>query len=82
MPGRPFHKTGMLARQIGAALVGVTARRVLRWLAFRGSPPGKSGPACHRCWLALERFGLSSLMLPSMPSKKNVIGTPSTLLNS
>jgi hypothetical protein len=30
----------MLARQIGTALAGVTARRVFRWLALRGSPPG------------------------------------------
>src|ERR1043166_1728416 len=37
IPARPFHNTGMLARQTGAALAGVTARRVLRWLALRGS---------------------------------------------
>jgi hypothetical protein len=30
----------MLVRQIGATLAGDTARRVLRWLALRGSPPG------------------------------------------
>jgi hypothetical protein len=40
MPARPFHKTGMLARQTGVALAGDTARRVVRWLALRGSPPG------------------------------------------
>jgi hypothetical protein len=31
----------MLARQTGVALAGDTARRVLRWLALRGSPPGR-----------------------------------------
>jgi hypothetical protein len=30
----------MLARQTGTALVADTARRALRWLALRGSPPG------------------------------------------
>jgi hypothetical protein len=30
----------MLARQTGVALAGDIARRVLRWLALRGSPPG------------------------------------------
>ena len=40
MPARPFHNTGMLARQTGVALAGDIARRVLRWLALRGSPPG------------------------------------------
>src|SRR5438067_540729 len=41
IPARPFHNTGMLARQTGITfLSGDTPRRVLRWLALRGSPPG------------------------------------------
>src|SRR5437868_2746964 len=36
MPARPFHRTGMLARQTGAVFAsGETARRALRWLALR-----------------------------------------------
>jgi hypothetical protein len=41
MPARPFHKTGMLARQTGVALAASDpVRRLLRWLALRGAPPG------------------------------------------
>src|SRR5947207_14476393 len=41
IPARPFHRTGMLARQTGITfLSGDTERRALRWLALRGSPPG------------------------------------------
>src|SRR5947207_15892446 len=42
MPARPFHRTGILARRTGAVFAsGETARRALRWLALRGSPPGR-----------------------------------------
>jgi hypothetical protein len=37
---RPFHNTGMLARHTGV-LGAARARRELRWLALRGSPPGR-----------------------------------------
>jgi len=38
---QPFQNTGMLARQTGVPLAGAnTARRLLRWLALRGAPPG------------------------------------------
>src|SRR5262250_558541 len=39
---RPFHKTGMLARQTGVIFLGdALAGRELRWPALRGSPPGR-----------------------------------------
>src|SRR5947209_2251370 len=41
MPGLPFQRTTSPARQIWLILAGsVAARRVVRWLALRGSPPG------------------------------------------
>src|ERR1700730_445665 len=40
-PARPFQRTGSPPRQVGLILPdGDPARSLLRWLAFRGSPPG------------------------------------------
>jgi len=45
---RPFHNTGMLARQTGVTLAAVEpAGRELRGLALRGSPLGTRS-ACQR----------------------------------
>jgi hypothetical protein len=47
-PSRLFQRTGLPARQIGLIVVGRNpARRLLRWLAFRGSPPAIA--VCRTC---------------------------------
>jgi len=66
--------------------LGGTRRRHVALVALTGLArlaTGKTCSACHRCCPALVRFGVcASSSVPSMPSKKNVIGTSSALLNS